>query len=47
MTAVKSIKNAKASVTGVVDISEKFPIGVSDTGSACFATVVDIGEALK
>ncbi len=47
LTPVMHSKTAKVSLTGVIDIGEKFHICVNDTGNACFASVIDTSKAPK
>jgi hypothetical protein len=47
LTPVKLSKTVKVSLTGVVDTGEELLTSVNGTGNACFASVVDAGEAPK
>jgi hypothetical protein len=47
LTPVKLSKTVKVSLTGVVDTNEELLTSVNGTSNACFASVVDAGEAPK
>jgi hypothetical protein len=47
LTLVKLSQTVKVSLTGVIDTGEELLTSVNDTSNACFAGVVDAGEALK